>query len=94
MVTSVSKGLSVDGKGRIWVLTFLIQPDKFAGFDTEDDISRCYRFDVFDTQGILQFTVSPPNVSFSSFSIYDDRMFLIDPGHESCVYEYRIIEKD
>jgi len=93
-VTSVTKGVSVDGKGRLWVLTFLIQPNRFGGFDGQDDFSLCYRFDVFDPQGILQFTVVPPGVRFSGFSIYEDRMYLVDPGDESCVYEYRMIERD
>jgi hypothetical protein len=90
----VAKGISVDRKGRVWVLTFLIQPNRFGGFDDQVDFSRCYGFDVFDPQGILQFSVSPPDVKFSGFSIYDDRMFLVDPGGESCVYEYRILDRD
>ncbi|NTV79951.1 MAG: hypothetical protein HGA24_00805 [Candidatus Aminicenantes bacterium] len=93
-VTSVAKGAAADGKGRIWVLTYLIQPNRFGGFDNQDDISLCYRFDVFDPQGILQFSVSPPNVRFSGFSITDDRLYLVDPGDESCVYEYRILYRD
>jgi hypothetical protein len=93
-VTSVARSMGVDGDKRIWVLTYLIQPNRFGGFDDEVEMSRCYRFDVFDPQGILQFTVASPNVKFSGFSIYDDRMYLIDPGQESCVYEYRIVEKD
>ena len=93
-VTSVAKGISVDRKGRVWVLTFLIQPNRFGGFDNQPDFSLCYRFDVFDPQGILQFTVIPPPVKFSGFSICDDRMYLVDPGDESCVYEYRILDRD
>jgi hypothetical protein len=92
--TSVAKGLALDGRGRLWVLTFLIQPNRFGGFDNQPDFSRCYRFDVFDSQGILRFSVAPPPVRFSGFSIWDDRMYLIDPGDESCVYEYRMIERD
>jgi len=33
-------------------------------------------------------------LKFSGFAIYDDRLYLIDSQHESCVYEYRIVEKD
>lgn len=93
-VTSVGKGMSVDRNGRIWVLTFLIQPNRFGGFDNQDNLSRCYRFDVFDTQGILLFSVAPPNVTFSSFSIYADRLYLLDPAEESCVHEYRIVYRN
>jgi len=93
-VTSVTKGVSVDRKGRIWVLTFLLQPNRFGGFDNQGDLSRCYRFDVFDSQGILQFSAAPPNVMFSGFSIYDDRMYLVDPVKGSCVHEFRIVDSD
>lgn len=93
-VTSVAKGISIDTKGRIWVLTFLIQPNRSGGFDSQDDMSRCYRFDVFDGQGLLQFSAAPPNVHFSGFSICDDRMYLIDPTKESCVYEFRVAGMD
>lgn len=93
-VTSVAKGVSIDRKGLIWVLTFLTQPNRSGGFNGLDDMSRCYRFDVFDQQGVLQFTVAPPNVIFGGFSICDDRMYLIDSGHESCVHEFRIVDKD
>lgn len=93
-VTSVAKGLALDRRGRLWVLTFLIQPNRFGGFDNQPDFSRCYRFDVFDSQGILQFSVAPPPVKFSGFSIWGDRMYLIDPGDESCVHEYRMIDRD
>jgi hypothetical protein len=93
-VTSVSRSMSVDGDNRIWVLTYLIQPNRFGDFDSGVEVSRCYRFDVFDPQGIHQFTVASPNVKFSGFSICDDRMYLIDSARESCVYEFRIVEEN
>ena len=93
-VTSVAKGIYWDQKNRIWVLTFLKQPNKFGGFDSEKDMSRCYEFDVFDSQGIQLFKVPFPNVKFDNISIYDDRMYLIDAQTEACVYEYRIVERN
>lgn len=91
-VSSVSKGVGIDYRGRIWVLTFLKQPNKFGAFEDEGDLSKCYEFDVFDSNGVLLFKVPFPNVLFNNFSIYDDRIYLIDFQNESCVYEYRIIE--
>ncbi len=91
-VTSVTKGIYVDQKNRIWVLTFLKQPNKFGTFDNKESLTDCYEFDVFDSDGILLFKVPFPNVRFSNISIYDDRMYLIDSREESCVHEYRIVE--
>jgi hypothetical protein len=93
-VSSVAKGIHIDRKNRIWVLTFLKQPNKFLTFDEEENLTDCYAFDVFDSDGILLFRVPFPNVRFDNFSIYDDRMYLVDSQAESCVYEYRIVEKD
>jgi len=93
-VTSVTKGICLDQKNRIWVLTFLKQPDKFGGFDNEKNLTRCYEFDVFDSSGILLFKVPFPNVRFDNISIYDDRIYLIDSQNEACVHEYRIVEKN
>jgi len=91
-VTSVAKGISVDYKNRIWVLTFLKQPNRFLTFDEKENWADCFEFEVFDSDGILLFPVSFPDVQFDSFSIYDDRVYLIDSQHESCVYEYKISE--
>jgi len=91
-VSSVSKGIGVDHKNRIWVLTFLKQPNRFMSFDDGVSLADCYEFDVFDSNGILLFEVPYPNVRFNNFSIYDDRLYLIDSSSESCVYEYRIVE--
>jgi len=93
-VSSVTKGINVDYKNRIWVLTFLKQPNKFLSFDKEENLTDCYEFDVFDSNGILLFKIPFPNVRFNNFSLYDDRIYLIDSKNESCVYEYIIVEKD
>jgi hypothetical protein len=91
-VSSVTKGISLDHKNRIWVLTFLKQPNRFLTFDETENWTDCLEFEVFDAAGILLFKVALPNVPLDNFSIYDDRLYLIDSQHESCVYEYRIIE--
>ncbi len=91
-VTSVTKGIYADHKNRIWVLTYLKQPNKFGEFDKKESLSDCYEFNVFDSDGIQLFKVPFPNVRFNAISIYDDRLYLIDAGNESCVYEYRIVD--
>ena len=90
--SSVTKGISIDHQNRIWVLTFLRQPNRFLTFDEDANLTDCYEFDVFDSEGILLFEVPFPDVRFDNFSICDDRLYLIDSQSESCVYEYRIAE--
>ena len=91
-VTSVTKGIGVDQRGRIWVLTFLRQPDRFGNFLDADSLTPCYEFDVFDAAGIHLFRVPFPNVRADRLSIADDRLYLVDAGNEACVYEYRIVD--
>jgi hypothetical protein len=91
-VTSVTKGIYADQKNRIWVLTYLKQPDKFGEFDKKEKLADCYEFNVFDSAGTQLFKIQFPNVRFNAFSIYDDRLYLIDARNESCVYEYRIVD--
>jgi hypothetical protein len=89
-VSSVSMGIHVDHENRIWVLTYLKQPNRFLTFEEGESLTDCYEFDVFDSGGILLFRVPFPNVRFTTFSMCGDRLYLIDAAAESCVYEYRI----
>jgi hypothetical protein len=93
-VTSVTRGIYSDPKNRIWALTFLKEPNKFGSFGDEEDLADCYEFHVFDSNGIFLFKVPFPNIRFDNIAIYDDRMYLVDPGQESCVYEFRIVEEN
>ncbi len=93
-VTSVAKGVAVDGRGRIWALTYLRQPDTFGRFGEGVPLSACYVFDVFDGDGVWLFQVPFPDTWINSFSICNDRLFVIDAEDESCVREYRIVEKN
>jgi hypothetical protein len=93
-VSSVTKGIYFDYKNRIWVLTFLKQPNRFLSFDEAENWGDCFEFEVFDSAGILLFKVAFPNVRFDKFSIYDDRVYLIDSQHESSVYEFKIVEEN
>ncbi len=93
-VTSVTRGIYLDPKNRIWALTFLKEPNKFGRFGDEEDLTDCYEFHVFDSNGIFLFKVPFPNIRFDNVSICDDRMYLIDSARESCVYEFRIVEEN
>jgi hypothetical protein len=75
-------------------MSFLKQPNRFLTFEEEEDWADCFEFEVFNPDGILLFKMVFPNVRFDGFSIYDDRVYLIDSQHESCVYEYKIVEED
>lgn len=90
----MTKGIGLDYKNRIWVVTFLKQPNRFLTFDEIENWTNCFEFEVFKSDGILLFKVPFPNARVYNFPIYDDRVYLMDSQHESCVYEYRIVEEN
>jgi hypothetical protein len=91
-VTSVVKGLGLDQRNKLWVLTFLRQPNKFGEFEEGRNLADCYEYQVFDENGVFLFRVPFPNVRFDRVSMNGDRLFLIDSRTEACVYEYRILD--
>jgi hypothetical protein len=93
-VTSVTKGVAADGRARIWVLTYLKQPGENDEFGKGETPSECFVFDVFDGDGIWLFQLPFPESWVTNFSICGDRLFVIDARDESCVREYRIVEKN
>jgi len=91
-LTDVSYGIDIDGSGRIWVLTFVTQP--------EDDLTipermanaiETMHFEIFDPDGALLCYVPVP-VQLSRFRIFGDRLLFIDAYWNVCVHEYRIVD--
>jgi len=91
---TVSMGIAVDHKNRIWILTFVSQPENWKTlFDSESSlIEKSYAvFEVFDDEGILLGSLPLPEDIFL-MRIFDERLLIVDPDRVS-VSEYRIIEK-
>ncbi|MFC1729141.1 NHL repeat-containing protein [candidate division KSB1 bacterium] len=87
VVSVVSQGVGIDHNNRIWVLTILKQQ-----FEEDMNVDDLYEFDVFNSDGILLYTISPPDIRWDNVSIYNDRIYFVDPFQEMCVYEYKIVE--
>ena len=91
---TVSMGIAVDHKNRIWILTFVSQPENWKTlFDSESSlIEKSYAvFEVFDDESILLGSLPLPEDIFL-FRIFDDRLLIVDPDRVS-VSEYKIVEK-
>jgi hypothetical protein len=91
-LTDVSCGVGIDGSGRIWVLTFVTQPEKDLRIpDRMADAPEKMHFEVFAPDGVLLGYVPVP-VKLSRFRIFGDRLLLIDAYWDVCVHEYRIVD--
>ncbi|MCP4726373.1 MAG: 6-bladed beta-propeller [bacterium] len=86
--TSVSEGLGIDHKGRIWVAAFKKQKDGNEG----ESIKQIMNLEIYNSEGLLLGNISPPE-NFDKMRLFDDKLFFIDSWKNMCVYEYRIIEK-
>ncbi|MCP4727608.1 MAG: hypothetical protein GY863_21390 [bacterium] len=95
---SFSRGIQVDGKGRIWSSTLKRQKiidEKEEQVDPWNRIGKHenHMFEIFDNDGILLGRIQEEFFRGQNFRIFGDRLFLIDKVKEMAVFEYRIVEK-
>lgn len=92
---TVSMGIAVDHKNRIWILTFVNQSDKWREsiFDTDRFLVEKSHvvFEIFDNEGVLLGSIPVPEDIFL-IRIFDDRLFIVDTDRVS-LSEYKIVEK-
>ncbi|MFC1563788.1 6-bladed beta-propeller [candidate division KSB1 bacterium] len=88
----ISEYVSIDHKNRIWVNTF-IKDSEEAGEDYTENILE---FEIFSDEGILLGKIPIPFVWKNSkryvFRIFGDRLFIVEPYHEVCYFEYKIVD--
>jgi hypothetical protein len=93
-----SKGIQIDGKGRIWSATVKRQKTEEEKKELGDARGRFekyedYMFEIFNADGVLLGRIQEEFFRGQYFRIFGDRLFLIDRDDEMTIYEYRIIEK-
>jgi len=89
----VGRGIGVDPRGMIWVMTY--KKPFPEDFKPEDFIHQDFlHFEIFSDEGILLFRLTLPEIlkRFDNWTIIDDSLYFVDPQEECCIHEYRIIE--
>jgi hypothetical protein len=93
--TPVNRGVGIDSRGRIWVLSFQkavsgLQPPK--DYRIRDHVA----FEIYSPEGVLLSRVPfPPEVvRFDNLTMHGDHLFFVDPFDEACVYEYAVVDRD
>ena len=90
----VSNGVGVDGKGRIWVLSFKKEvPEVTEGMVFS--IQEYLVFEVYSGDGILLTRVSFPEKieNFDNWTMHEDKVYFVDPRGQACVYVYKVVWK-
>jgi hypothetical protein len=91
--TPVSRGIGIDGQGRIWVLAY--QKATPQGKPPKDFTLQDYlAFEVYDGSGILLSRVPIPRevIRFDNMTMQGDHLFFVDPFDQSCVYEFAVVD--
>jgi len=89
ILTYVSDRIGIDGKDRLWVLTFNAQPEETGSASAVFTDHSILQFDIFNREGIFLCRLPVP-LPMSRFRVYGDRLLLIDSYQNVCVHEYRI----
>jgi len=89
--TLVSRGIGVDSRRRMWVLTASREiPETIT---RDDFVPQDYIvFEVYDPDGVLTGYAPLPEVlkSFDNFIMSGDSVFFLDPYGECCVFEFSV----
>jgi 6-bladed beta-propeller len=91
--TPVSRGIGLDGRGRIWVLAY--QKAAPQGKPPKDFTLQDYlAFEVYDGSGILLSRVPLPRelARFDNMTMHGNHLFFVDPFDQSCVYEFAVVD--
>lgn len=86
-INFISREIGIDGKGRLWVVTHKKQlPEDLT---SETVLTDIFEFHIFDSEGVFLGTLP---IIRNPLDIFDDRLYLFD-DEETCLYEYKIVEK-
>jgi len=90
-LTSVHTDIKTDSKQRLWVTAFKSLPEKRGSRSQTLENPEDLEFRIYSKEGIWLSRIPVP-ISHFKKRIYGNRLYLIDPYYEACVYEYEIIE--
>ncbi|MFO8017719.1 MAG: hypothetical protein R6U96_03730 [Promethearchaeia archaeon] len=90
-LTYVNIDIKIDSKERLWVTTFKDLPEKRGSRSQTLENQDNLEFRIYSKDGIWLDRIPVPVPHFKK-RIYGNRIYLIDPYFETCIYEYEIIE--
>ena len=91
----VNRGIGVDNRGRIWVLSFQKEADR-SQMPQDHWMQDHLAFEVYSPEGVLlsRAPFPPEIVRFDNMTMHGDHVFFVDPFDQACVYEYAVSDQD
>lgn len=93
--TPVNAGIGIDGRGRIWVLSFRKGVTRSQA-PKDYKISDYLAFEIFSPEGILlsRVPLPPEIVKFDNMTMRSDHIFFVDPFDQACIHEYAVVDPE
>jgi len=93
--TPVNSGIGIDGRGRIWVLSFrkgVTRSQAPKDYNIRDYLA----FEIYSPEGILlsRIPLPPEIVKFDSMTLHGDHVFFVDPFDQACIHEYAVVDPE
>jgi len=93
--TPVNRGVGIDGRGRIWVLSVRKALNR-SRMPKEYDFRADLALEIYSPEGVLLSRIPFPREvgRFDNMTMRGDHVFFVDPFDQACVYEYAVIDKN
>jgi len=93
--TPVNRGIGVDGRGRIWVLSVRKAVSRSQA-PKDYNLTDYLAFEIYSPEGVLLSRIPFPQEvgKFDNMTMRGDHIFFVDPFDQACVYEYAAIDQN
>jgi hypothetical protein len=93
--TPVNRGIGVDGRGRIWVLS-VRKVFSRSQMPRDYNIRDYLVFEIYSQEGVLLSRIPFPQEvgKFDNMTMRGDHIFFVDPFDQACVYEYAVVDQN
>ena len=93
--TPVNRGLGIDSRGRIWVLSVRKVISR-SEMPKDYKIGDYLAFEIYSQEGALLSRIPFPQevMKFDNMTMRGDHVFFVDPFDEACVYEFAVVSLD
>jgi len=93
--TPVNKGIGIDSRGRIWVLSFQKAISR-SEVPKDYKIGDYLVFEIYSQEGVLLSRIPFPREvgKFDNMTMRGDHIFFVDPFDQACVYEYAVVGRN
>lgn len=92
--TPVNRGIGIDGRGRIWVLS-VRKAFSRSQMPKDYKFTNDLAFEIYGPDGVLLSRIAFPKkvAKFDNMTMCGDHVFFADPFDQACIYEYKVVNQ-